>query len=88
MNTRVSKGIEISDARLSELIRAYGDCGCGLGPHASCVATVQALSELERRRHEAEKAEREVAKWQNAAADAQAERDTLRAALESYRGIE
>jgi hypothetical protein len=38
---------QVSNDRLRELIRAYADCGCGLGPHAACVDTGRALRELE-----------------------------------------
>lgn len=41
---------QVSDDRLRELIRAYTDCGCGLGPHAACVDTGRSLRELEQLR--------------------------------------
>lgn len=42
----------VSDERLRELIRAYADCGCGLGPNAACADTVKLLNELEATRIE------------------------------------
>jgi hypothetical protein len=60
----------VSDLRLRELIRAYADCGCGLGPFATCVDTGRALRELERRRVKAPTHETLPASKSNDLADA------------------